>query len=114
MAIVAAGSGTVTVSEYATNSGYGHNIEIRHPGGLRSFYAHLLNRRVKVGEQVNRGQLIGQLGDSSATMNITSHLHFEHRKDDGTVIRVRIRGDLAPEYERMGHPIQHTSHNNCS
>ena len=53
---------------------------VRHGGGLDSWYAHLLPRRIvgaKVGDRVAGGQLIGLMG---ATGKVTGdHLHFVAR-----------------------------------
>lgn len=70
-------------------SGYGNCVLIEHPGlgnGPRgtpwcSFYAHLQDFRVKVGDRVTCGQQIGRVG---ATRNgefptMGAHLHFEIR-----------------------------------
>lgn len=54
----------------------GNHIVIEHPGVEYSFYAHLIpnSLKVKVGEKVKQGQVIGLLGNSG---NSTApHLHF--------------------------------------
>lgn len=38
------------------------------------------------GAQVTKGQLIGWMGDSGNAESVTSHLHFEIRRSDGTAI----------------------------
>lgn len=57
--------------------GYGRVIVVRHYNGLETLYAHLHRYKVKVGDEVNAGQLIG-LGGSSG-QSTGSHLHFECR-----------------------------------
>ncbi|HYF73563.1 MAG TPA: peptidoglycan DD-metalloendopeptidase family protein [Nocardioides sp.] len=71
----AATAGTVT---FAGSAGaYGNKIEITHPDGTETWYAHLSRFDVRVGSQVGTGALIGAVG---ATGNVTgSHLHFEVR-----------------------------------
>ena len=54
--------------------GYGKYIEIKHPRGYVSVYGHLSKIRVKVGQRVKRGQLIGNMG--STGLSTGSHLHF--------------------------------------
>ena len=54
---------------------YGKHIEILHENGFISTYSHLNGYKVKVGDEVIKGQLIGKLGN---TGNSTGpHLHFE-------------------------------------
>jgi murein DD-endopeptidase MepM/ murein hydrolase activator NlpD len=66
----------VSVRESPT---YGLTVEIEHSGGLSSLYAHLESAVVKEEQKVERGQLVGTVGDSG---NATGpHLHLEVRKD---------------------------------
>lgn len=72
--IRAMGDGKVILSRrYA---GYGNAVMIEHPNGWVSVYGHMLRLPpVKVGEQVKRGDPIGQVG---STGNSTGpHLHIE-------------------------------------
>jgi len=56
-------------------SGFGNVVWIDHSSGLLSLYAHLSEIRVREGEQVDAGHLIGLSG---ATGDVTApHLHFE-------------------------------------
>ena len=68
--------GKVRVSRYS-ESGYGHYIVIRHENGLETFYAHLSERRVAVGDWVNAGQIIGLGGSTGRSTG--PHLHYEVR-----------------------------------
>jgi hypothetical protein len=110
MPIVAAGPGKVTVSTYYTSNGYGNAIEIRHPDGRSSFYAHLRDRQVGVGKQVRRGQLIGHLGKSSAKYTFTAHLHYEERQG-GSAVQAHFNRAIAPVYARMEASVPMTSRN---
>jgi len=112
--IVASGAGRVIKSLYydrKSNIGYGNVVEIRHEGGVRTFYAHLRDRKVKTGQRVRRGQLIGHLGKSSAKYTFAAHLHYEQRNSSGSVIKSRFRGKLAPEYANIDTSIKHVSRN---
>lgn len=56
-------------------AGYGYTIEIKHPDGAVTRYAHLSRILVDEGQEVDVGQQIGKMG---ATGNTTGpHLHFE-------------------------------------
>ncbi|NYT86270.1 M23 family metallopeptidase [Pollutimonas harenae] len=73
--IHAASGGVVTQARYA--SGYGKLIEISHGNGLVTRYAHASSFNVKVGDLVEKGQLIGRVGSTGRSTG--SHLHFEVR-----------------------------------
>ena len=76
--ILASGDGIVAYSDF-DSSGYGHLVEIQHPDGKATFYAHLSERHVVKGAKVKQGDVIGISG---STGNSTGpHLHFEARKN---------------------------------
>lgn len=83
--ILASKSGRV-VSAFE-EKGYGRWIEIRHPDGLRTRYAHLSLMFVKKGDWVRAGEVIGAGGKSGNAVNprIKSHLHFEIRDANGAL-----------------------------
>jgi len=68
-------SGTVRFAKFY--QGYGRLIIIRHDNGLETFYAHLSRIRVKPGQRVNAGDIIGNAGNSGRSFG--THLHFEIR-----------------------------------
>jgi len=62
---------------------YGNLVVIRHADEMYTFYAHLSNIDVEVGDEVKAGDQIGEVGQSGVATG--SHLHFEGRQgDDGT------------------------------
>lgn len=64
-------------------STYGNCIDIQHPSGLVTRYAHLSAYHVSVGDTVSQGQVIADIG---ATGNVTGpHLHFETIVNGSTV-----------------------------
>lgn len=59
---------------------YGNCVKIEHENGYSTLYAHLSEVYVKNGEYVEKGQMIGKMGDSGNAYG--AHLHFEVRKDN--------------------------------
>ena len=58
-------------------SGYGYLVIVDHGDGYRSYYGHLYGFYVDVGQEVERGDLLGQLGNTGHSTG--PHLHFEIR-----------------------------------
>ena len=73
--------GTVQKSEY--NQFSGNFIVIAHSDGYTSSYAHLMESKVKPGDTIKKGQLIGISGSTGAVTG--PHLHMEIRKDSTPV-----------------------------
>lgn len=59
---------------------YGNVIVIHHGDDLFTLYAHLSMVEVEIGETVQAGQKIGEVGQSGAATG--SHLHFEVRRGE--------------------------------
>lgn len=80
--ILAAYSGTVEVAQFGVKGsgfgGYGNVVVINHHNGFWTLYGHLSKINVKVGDQVQRGQVIGLEGNTGFSFG--SHLHFEIKK----------------------------------
>ena len=57
--------------------GYGNMIAISHGFGITTRYGHLSKILVKLGEQVQRGDIIGEIGNSGRSTG--PHLHYEVR-----------------------------------
>jgi len=60
-------------------TGYGYTVIIDHGEGLVSLYSHMKGEWVKVGDWVERGQLIGEVGSTGHSSG--PHVHFEVRVD---------------------------------
>lgn len=60
--------------------GYGKVIVLDHGEGITTLYGHLSEFRVKSGDAVAAGQVIGSVGRTGNAT--TSHLHFELRLED--------------------------------
>lgn len=77
--IVAAASGTVSVSQYGYNGGYGNYVIISHGNGVQTLYGHCTSLLVDVGEYVSQGQPIATVGSTGNSTG--NHLHLEIRVD---------------------------------
>ena len=73
--VKAAFDGRVRASTYS--GGYGKLIIIRHTNGLETYYGHLSERKVNVGDWVRAGDIIGLGGSTGRSSG--PHLHFETR-----------------------------------
>jgi murein DD-endopeptidase MepM/ murein hydrolase activator NlpD len=80
-AITAADTGTIVLRE-CLKWGYGCHIIIDHGNGYQTLYAHMQAFYVSLGDKVNRGQSIGQMGSTGRSTG--THLHFEVRKNGVT------------------------------
>ena len=73
--ILASESGKVLEAGWSTSRGYGNYIVIDHGVGYHTLYAHLSVIGVKEGQEVKRGQRIGDVGSTGVSSG--PHLHFE-------------------------------------
>jgi murein DD-endopeptidase MepM/ murein hydrolase activator NlpD len=98
--IYATGGGVV---ELVKNNawGYGKEVVINHGFGLKTRYAHLHEFKVKEGDKVRRGDLIGLMGNTGKSTG--PHLHYEVEKDGQKVNPINyFHSDLTPEqYEEI-------------
>ncbi len=77
--IYAAETGIVVFAGWHSG-GYGELVILDHGDGWTTYYGHLAARYVDCGDQVSRGQHIGDMGMSGNASGI--HLHFEIRQND--------------------------------
>jgi murein DD-endopeptidase MepM/ murein hydrolase activator NlpD len=98
--IYVTGDGTV---ESVVNSkrGYGNHIIVNHGFGYKTLYAHLDRSNVRNGQKVKRGDVIGFVGNTGASL--APHLHYEVELNGVKVDPVNFYyNDLTPEeYERI-------------
>lgn len=60
------------------NSGYGGLVELEHPNGTRTLYAHTQDNLVQSGDIVSVGDKIAKIGNSGNVKGLTGcHVHFE-------------------------------------
>lgn len=74
--ILASADGTVEFSGW-NSGGYGNMINLRHPNGSRTRYAHASELLVSEGDVVEQGEAIALVGSTGRSTG--PHLHFEIR-----------------------------------
>ncbi|HVL89876.1 MAG TPA: peptidoglycan DD-metalloendopeptidase family protein [Actinomycetota bacterium] len=62
---------------------YGRAVILQHQNGTKTLYAHMWSLRVRAGEWVERGQVVGTCGSTGNSTN--PHLHFEFYRNGRTV-----------------------------
>jgi murein DD-endopeptidase MepM/ murein hydrolase activator NlpD len=84
-----------------TRRGKGNMIFIDHGNGYKSVYAHLDAFKVRRGQNVTRGDIIGTVGNTG--LSVAPHLHYEVRLNGETVNPVNYFFlELSPEqYNKM-------------
>ncbi|HHP7245743.1 MAG TPA: peptidoglycan DD-metalloendopeptidase family protein, partial [Elainellaceae cyanobacterium] len=81
--VFAAAPGTIEFSGW-NSGGYGNMVDIRHPDGSKTRYAHNSRNLVRAGQQVDQGQQIAEMGSTGYSTG--PHVHFEvHLPNQGTV-----------------------------
>lgn len=79
--IYATGDGKVKLA--GRHGGYGNAVIINHGYGYETLYAHMSRIKIKNGQAVKRGDVIGYVGNTG--LSTGPHLHYEIHKD-GTPI----------------------------
>jgi murein DD-endopeptidase MepM/ murein hydrolase activator NlpD len=75
-AIIASAPGKITLANTSDQiAGFGNHVEIDHGNGIITRYAHMGELKVRYGQSVRKGQLIGTVGSSGGS--IAPHLHYE-------------------------------------
>lgn len=72
--IYATGDGVVSVAGYS-ESGYGNHVEINHGYGYETLYGHMVRVKVRKGQRVKRGEVIGWVGSTGKSTG--PHCHYE-------------------------------------
>lgn len=73
--VATVGDGVVETAGW--QNGFGNVVIVRHNASYKTVYGHLSRIRVKRGQSVQQGQLIGNVG--STGWSTGPHLHFEYR-----------------------------------
>ncbi|WP_312165146.1 M23 family metallopeptidase [Phenylobacterium sp.] len=88
--VVAVEDGVIVRS--GSSPSYGRFVEVKHAGGLTSFYAHLgrIEKAARAGAPVSAGTVIGRIGSSGISTG--PHLHFEIRRGETPLNPVAFMG----------------------
>lgn len=98
---------TRTDCNWFESGSYGNYVKIKHDNGYYTLYGHIAYNtvKVKVGDKVKRGQVIGYLGNTGESYG--AHLHFEVR--DKNDVRINptqyVDADLPKEVE-LPQPVE--------
>ena len=97
--IFATGNGTVISTGW--QQGYGNCVQISHGFGYKTLYGHMSKIKVRNGQKVKRGEVIGEVGNTGKSTG--PHLHYEVHLNGNVMNPSHFYFmDLTPaEYDRM-------------
>lgn len=98
--IYATANGTIRTAANL-GSGYGNHVVINHGYGYETLYGHMFRIKVKAGQRVKRGEIIGWVGSTGKSTG--PHCHYEVHKNGRHLDPVYFfYNDLTPEqYDRL-------------
>ncbi len=98
--IYATGNGVVSESGFS-EGGYGNHVEINHGYGYETVYGHMVRVKVRRGQKVKRGDVIGWVGSTGKSTG--PHCHYEVHINNNAVDPVYFfYNDLnAEQYDRL-------------
>ena len=89
-------TGQAEVIAARRSGGYGKLVVLDHGFGYKTFYAHLSKFNVVRGQRVDRGDVIGKLGNTG--LSTGPHLHYEIQKSNEAINPINyFYGDLTPK-----------------
>lgn len=80
--IYATGDGLVVTAGYS-EGGYGNHVEINHGYGYETLYGHMVKVKVRKGQRVSRGEVIGWVGSTGKSTG--PHCHYEVKVNGNNV-----------------------------
>jgi murein DD-endopeptidase MepM/ murein hydrolase activator NlpD len=93
--IYSTGNGRVVKVEY-NGRGYGNHVIIDHGFGYQTLYGHMSRFAVRPGQRVNRGDVIGYVGNTGSSTG--PHVHYEVIKNGRKIDPINFFfNDLTPE-----------------
>lgn len=93
--IYATANGVVTTAG-STGNGYGNHVIINHGYGYETLYGHMVRVKVRNGQEVKRGEVIGWVGSTGKSTG--PHCHYEVHKNGEKIDPIYFfYNDLSPE-----------------
>lgn len=93
--IYAASDAIVEIAD-AEARGYGNHVVLDHGYGYKTLYGHMSRFTVKPGQKINRGDIIGYVGNTGTSSG--PHLHYEVIKNGDKINPINFfASDLSPE-----------------
>lgn len=98
--IYATGDGVVRTAG-SSASGYGNHVEINHGYGYETLYGHMVRIKVRGGQRIKRGEIIGWVGSTGKSTG--PHCHYEVKINGANVNPVYFfSNDLnAEQYDQL-------------
>jgi murein DD-endopeptidase MepM/ murein hydrolase activator NlpD len=98
--IYATANGTIEVAGNSGN-GYGNHVVINNGYGYSTLFGHMFRVKVRVGQKIKRGEIIGWVGSTGKSTG--PHCHYEvHRNGDAVDPVYYFYNDITPEqYDRL-------------
>jgi len=98
--IYATANGTIETAGN-TGNGYGNHVVINNGYGYETLFGHMYRVKVKPGQKVKRGEIIGWVGSTGKSTG--PHCHYEvHRNGDPVDPVYYFYNDITPEqYDRL-------------
>ncbi|HTQ63943.1 MAG TPA: M23 family metallopeptidase [Puia sp.] len=98
--IYATANGTVEIAGN-TGNGYGNHVVINNGYGYSTLFGHMFRVKVKPGQKVKRGEIIGWVGNTGKSTG--PHCHYEvHRNGEPVDPVYYFYNDITPEqYDRL-------------
>lgn len=98
--IYATANGTIRTAGNLGN-GYGNHVIINHGYGYETLYGHMFKVKVKSGQRVKRGEIIGWVGSTGKSTG--PHCHYEVHKNGRPIDPIYFfYNDLTPEqFDRL-------------
>jgi len=84
-----------------TGNGYGNHVVINHGYNYETLYGHMVRVKVRAGQKVHRGEVIGWVGSTGKSTG--PHCHYEVHKNGNAIDPIYFfYNDLTPEqFDRM-------------
>jgi murein DD-endopeptidase MepM/ murein hydrolase activator NlpD len=98
--IYATADGSIKTSG-SGSGGYGNHVVINHGYGYETLYGHMVRVKVRAGQKIKRGEVIGWVGNTGKSTG--PHCHYEVHKNGNPVDPIfYFYNDLTPEqFDRL-------------